>query len=123
MTARTLEEIEALAKLATPGEWGYFRHDCREMQHIESYEVTFGDKYGTAWLQSGGGSDRRDLSKAEVEANAALMSSAPRLLEIAQELRAALQEIAMIVNEEYGHDFCEIDMAREIARKAIGTKK
>ena len=88
----TLEEIEALSAGRTLEPWGYFRHDCKEMSHIESFEVTFGEKYGTAWLQSGGGNDRRDLSKAEAEANAALMAHAPRLLEICREQGARLAE-------------------------------
>ena len=92
MSERTLEEIEALAAMCTFGQWAYFRHDCKELAHIESFEVTFGDKYGTAWIQSGGGDHPNDLGKSEAEANAALMANAPRLLAIAQEQRAVLQE-------------------------------
>lgn len=90
LTARTLEEIEALAAMRTVGQWAYFRHDCKELAHIESFEVTFGEKYGTAWLQSGGGDHPKDLGKTEAEANAALMANAPRLLAIAQEQRGAM---------------------------------
>jgi len=90
---KTLEEIEALAAMCTLGQWGYFRHDCKELAHIESFEVTFGDKYGTAWLQSGGGNHPKDLGKSEAEANAALMANAPRLLAIAQEQRAEIARL------------------------------
>ena len=93
MSERTLEEIEALAAMCTVGQWAYFRHDSKELAHIESFEVTFGDKYGTAWIQSGGGDHPKDLGKSEAEANAALMANAPRLLAIAQEQRAVLQEV------------------------------
>ena len=93
VTGRTLEEIEALAAEATPGPWGFFKHDCKELPSIDSFEITFRNKYGTAWIQSSnthGVTMDRDMSHKEAAANAALLASAPDLLAIAQGQRERL---------------------------------
>ena len=145
MTARTLEEIEALAAEATPGPWGFFKHDCKELPSIDSFEITFRNKYGTAWIQSSnthGVTMDQDMSCKEAAANAALLASARDLLAIAQGQREELARLKRLVKMallegvaigmhredltepwENGERAWNGSKASEEVNMAIGTKK
>lgn len=92
LTARTLEEIEALAAEATPGPW-----DILKGGHVGETntvrEITFGGKYGGAWIQSAEQCGDEGTTGKEIIANAALIAALPDLLAIAQEQKA---QIAML---------------------------
>ena len=80
MTARTLEEIEALAAGATPGVWEVL--DGSESAHccFSKSIISRGHHYDNSILEILCGSD----------ADASLVVNAPRLLAIAQEQRGAM---------------------------------
>ena len=145
VTGRTLEEIEALAAEATPGPWGFLKHDCKELPSIDSFEITFQNKYGTAWLQSSnthGVTMDRDMSRKETAANAALLASARDLLAIAQGQREEMARLKRLVKMallegvaigmhredltepwENGERAWNGSKASEEVNMAIGTKK
>ena len=85
MTARTLEEIEALAKDATPGPWRYDTVDYRVLG-TEKREVVLRDFS----LASG---SRTPEQRKEIQGNTILAMSAPDLLRIAQEQRAEIERL------------------------------
>lgn len=92
MTGRTLEEIEALAAEATPGPW-----EILKSGHVGAtntvQEITFGGKYGGAWIQSAEQCGDEGTTGKEIIANAALIAALPDLLAIAQGQR---EEIARL---------------------------
>ena len=106
MTARTLEEIEALAREATPGPWMLEPNDplciTREdpgWASSDQLDIGFtNDPKRVAFMNHDVGDDSTEWfsSQEKATANAALIAALPDLLAIAQAQR---KEIARILHE------------------------
>ena len=91
MTARTLEEIEALAADATPGPWTTKGKSVKALGAPSERTAPNGWQGGICNCM-GSGHGPRSRIDALAETNAALIAELPNLLAIAQEQRAVLQE-------------------------------
>ena len=101
MTARTLEEIEALAAEATPGPWTTKGKSVKALGAPSERTAPNGWQGGICNCM-GSGHGPRSRIDALAETNAALIAELPNLLAIAQEQRAALLAIWPFVEEDDG---------------------
>lgn len=106
MTARTLEEIEALAKDATPGPWTTKGKSVKAVGAPSTGTAPNGWQGGICNCMGSGHGPRSRIDEL-AESNAALIAALPDLLAIAQRQReemAALKEAAISVLEGWAHD-------------------